>query len=293
MVLKITKSTFPALFLLSILLYTGCSSTNFKYFYPYTKVPPQKLKVLYPIQYEDCMSLLDTILADETINYFKNSEPTIAVLEISDQIGGYFINHWQLSRYLPGGPNTYASSKLPDTPINLPSRFTHDGVKNPHAMIRVVFSCYHKYLNHQPYSWQDEINKIKTYWIDPKKLEFSFDEPDTIRRLEKRVLSEYYFTLLNVNDTVDILYNRNPVLSSKNDWLYLTGIINFKLSEPYRINLRLIDISSESGRNFIPRENDTLNIGDTVTDNAHGWLKRGREYFNYNRNTEYRTGIQK
>jgi len=62
--------------------------------------------------------------------------------------------------------------------------------------------------------------------------------------------------------------------------------------ETKEINVKLIEIKSEFGKNFIISDNDTISIGDTLTDYSRDWLKRGMYYFNYNRNTEYRTGFE-
>lgn len=103
----------------------------------------------------------------------------------------------------------------------------------------------------------------------------------------------YRFKLLSQNDTVDILYTSAPRLTEKSpDWYYLTGLIKYKIPRTKEINIELIDIKSEFGDNFLLLENDTIFTGDTLTDFSKGWLKRGVYYFNYNRNTEYRTGLQ-
>ena len=276
------------------LILVGCSSVSFKHYWPYSNVPPQKLKSLYPIKYEDCIHLFDSILSKEVISNFKKSDSTIATIEICNGIGGFFITNWNLSKYGETKGTTYnwPKLKLPNSPIDLPSRFIHDGIEHPYAMIRVMFNCYHKYLNNQNYNWQTEINKVKTYWINLDVIYYYTRVPDTITKLENTILVDYYFNLLNDNDTINILYNRAPKLTKKSsDWYYLTGIIKFKIPESKSINIQLIDIKSEFGDNYILTENDTIAIGDTLTDYSKGWLKKGMYYFNYNRNTEYRSGF--
>jgi hypothetical protein len=280
---------------LIVFLLVGCTSMHFSNYYPYSKVPPQKLKSLYPIEYEDCMTLLDSILSNAVINNFKNTDTSIATIEISDGIGGFFITNWGLNKYGETKGTTYnmPRQKIPDMPIDLPSRFIHDGIPHPSAMIRVMFNCYHKYLNNKPYNWNQEIEEMKSYWINPETVYYYTRVPDTIAKLENRILVNYRFDLLNKNDTVDILYNRAPRLTKKSpDWYYLTGTVKYKLPKTKEINIELIEIKSEFGDNFLLAENDTIFIGDTLTDYSKGWLKRGMYYFNYNRNTEYRSGFQ-
>ena len=182
------------IFIFSLFM-ASCASMHYSNYWPYSKVPPQKLKTLYPIEYEDCMPLLDSILSKEVINNFKNSDSLIATIEISNGIGGFFITNWGLNKYGETIGTTYnmPRQKLPDNPIDLPSQFIHDGIPHPHAMIRVMFNCYHKYLNDRPYSWKDEIEKMKSYWINPKIIYYYTRVPDTIAKLENRKLADYYF----------------------------------------------------------------------------------------------------
>lgn len=290
----INRKTNNLIFVILLIL-TSCAPTNFKYYWPYSNVPPQKLNTLFPIKYEDCMQLLDSILSKEVIKNFKNSDSTIATIEICEGIGGFFITNWKLNRYGETKGTTYnmPRQRLPERPIDLPSHFIHDGIEHPHAMIRVMFNCYYKYLNGLSYSWEAEIDKMKSYWINPDIIYYYTRVPDTIAKIENKILVDYYFNQLYVNDTVDILYNRAPRMTKKSpDWYYLTGIIKFKRPESKSINIQLIDIKSEFGNNYILTENDTIAVGDTLTDYSKGWLKRGKYYFNYNRNTEYRTGIE-
>ena len=291
-----TGKIIKIIFFSTFIVLTNCSPTNPQFYWPYSKVPPQKLKILNPIEYEDCMYMLDSILSDEVKDNFKNSDSTIATIEICEGIGGFFITNWELNRYgkTKGTTNNGARQRLPDRPINLPSQFIHDGIEHPHSMIRVMFNCYYKYQNDKKYSWEDEINKMKSYWINPEIIYYYTRVPDTIAKIENKILVDYYFEILNKNDTVNIFYNRAPRWTKKSpDWYYLTGIIQNKKQQTKQINVKLIDIKSEFGDNFILTENNTIIIGDTLTDHSKGWLKKGRHYFNYNKNTEYRTGIEK
>ncbi|MCB9425784.1 MAG: hypothetical protein H6584_01965, partial [Flavobacteriales bacterium] len=104
---------------------------------------------------------------------------------------------------------------------------------------------------------------------------------------------EYRFGILNEGDTVDILYNRPPRFTKKSsDWYYLTGIILQKFQETKEIELELIRIRSEFDEGYYLVENDTLSIGDTLIDYSIDWLKRGKYYFRYNQNAEYREGLK-
>ena len=269
---------------------------HFSNYWPYSKVPPQKLKTLYPIEYEDCMTLLDSILTNEVIHNFKKSDSSIATIEISNGIGGFFITNWALYKYGHTiSPQSIGGAKqrMPEKPIDLPSHFIYDGIEHPGAMIRIMFNCYYKYLNNQQYDWQKEIDKMKLYWKCTDNTYYWGEVPDTIEKIENDILDRYYFNQLNVNDTVDILYNRSPRLIHKSpDWYYLTGIIKYKIPKNKCINIQLISIKPQFDKDYLLVGDDTISVGDTLTDFYRGWLKRERYYFNYNRNTEYRNGIK-
>ena len=283
------------LFILSLGL-LGCASMHWSNFYQYTNMNPEKFYLNLPNDYEDCLNQFDTLLSTEVITHFKGLDSTIAAIEISQEIGGLFINFWNLRRYSndydgsgyvsAGGGGTIYNKRFKYKPAVVDS-FVNMDLSDSEAMMRVLFSCYHKRLNTKSYDWETEIDKINSYWI-PAKYGEGFVSPEMKKR-EHEILVDYHFEQLKINDTVDILYNRSPRLISKSpDWYYLTGIIEFKIPEKKSINVKLLEIQSEFGKNYIPMENDTIAIGDTLTDYCKGWLRRGSYYFNYHRNKEYR-----
>ncbi len=171
-------------------------------------------------------------------------------------------------------------------------RFIKDGVSDPEVMIRVLFKCYHKKLNNLEYDWANEIALISSFWISPKKGEGWVSK--AMQKRESDNLNKYHFQSLNINDTVDVFYNRSPSLSKTPDWYYLSGIIQMKYPEYDSIKVKLLSIESESSKiNYMKVNDKIINIGDTATYYADGWLKRGVYYFNYSRNTEYRVAIGK
>lgn len=275
--------------LLVILIIVGFSSCgmNFSYFYPYCRINPEKLYKNLPNNYDNCLSQFDSILSVEIINYYKPLDSTIAAIEISQAIGGFFINFWNLSFYREK-PQTGGSYlwRMQYKPLVL-DEFIKDGINDPEAMVRILFNCYHKKLNNIPYNWEEEIQLLKSYWIPYKYGEGWVSKE--MRKRENEILVDYHFQQLEINDTVDILYNRSPRLIKKTpDWYYLTGIIQFKIPEQKAINVKLIDIQSEFNENYMVIEKDKINVGDTLTDYCKEWLKRGVYYMNYHRNKEYR-----
>ena len=267
----------------------GCGAIfpKWDYFYPYCKSNPARLSKPLPITYEDCLAQFDSVLSDKVINYFRTSDSTIASIEISQELGGLFRNYWKFS--LNSGDKQIEYLDIKDIKYKHPwvlQRFIIDGVYDPEAMIRILFNCYYKKLNNIPYNWEEEIQKLKSYWI-PYKYGLSKE----MRKRENDILADYRFNLLEVGDTVDVLYNQAPrlkLLRKTPDWYYLTGIIQYKLPKCKAINVKLTDIQSEFKKNYIIEEKDTIVIGDTLTDYSYGWLKRGIYYLNYQRNKEYR-----
>ena len=275
--------------------YGGCGIIfpKWDYYYPYSKINPEHLYKNLPTDYDDCLNQFDNILSNEIINHYQSLDSTIAAIEISQEIGGFFINFWNLSFYLkkPQTGGFIYSKRFGFKPLVL-DEFIKDGINDPEAMVRILFNSYHKKLTNIPYNWEEEIQLLKSYWI-PSKYGEGWVSKEMIKR-ENEILIEFHFQQLAVNDTVDILYNRSPRLIKRTpDWYYLTGIIQFKIPEQKAINVKLIDIQSDLKKNYMIIEKDTIAVGDTLTDYSKGWLKRGIYYMDYNRNIEYRQRFEK
>ncbi|MDR1761556.1 MAG: hypothetical protein LBR55_03805, partial [Bacteroidales bacterium] len=120
--------------------------TNWSYFYPYCKINPEHFYENLPSHYDDCLNQFDNILSDKIINHYQSLDSTIAAIEISQAIGGLFINFWNLSFYREKPPYTNGniySKRMQYKPLVL-DEFIKDGVNDPEAMVRILFNCYHK-----------------------------------------------------------------------------------------------------------------------------------------------------
>jgi hypothetical protein len=276
--------------IISTIALRSCASTQLKNYWPYSQIMPNKVQALVPKTYEDCLPAIDKILSEVAKRHFKNQDSSIAVIELCEEIGGFFTTNWRLYRYneqyhWPLERNVI----LPKKPLNIASQFIADGIYHPKAMIRVMFTCYYKYLNGQEYDWHHEINKMKILWPEENPTNFSGELPEEIAVTEKNKISKYQFDLLSELDTVNILFNRPPKISKKSsDWYYITGIVNSKIQDTKSINITIIDIESEFTQKYMPRKNDTLKIGDTITEYHKGWLSRSKFYFNYHKCVEAR-----
>lgn len=273
-----------------IVLLLGCARAHLSNYQPYSQLPQEKVKALTPKNYDDCILAIDKVLSPLVKQHFKNQNSSIAVIELSDEIGGFFTTNWGMYRYNKRYHWPYKTYyNLPKQPFELTSTFISDGVYHPKAMLRIMFSCYYKYLNGQQYNWQDEINNSKKLWPSGNPADYEASLPDTIARVENKILSDYYFNLLHVNDTVNMLYNRSPKLTKKSpDWYYLTAVINHKVPATKSVHVTLVQIISEFNQNFMVRNRDTLFQGDTLTDYYKGWLSTEKYYFNYHTCREYR-----
>ncbi len=268
----------------------ACSASHFSNYWPYSQIHPTLVKKLIPINYNDCIPALDSILSPIVKQHFKEQDSSIAAIRICEDIGGFFTTNWKLYRYNKQyhWPNNY-TQRLPDEPVDIASRFIDDGIYHPKAMIRIMFTCYHKHLNKRTYSWEEEIQKAKELWPQANPTSYKASLPNTVANLENRIISKYEFNILKVADTVNLLYNRPPRLSSKSsDWYYISGVIKDKYPETESIDIEIVNIDSEFKDKFMPMGNDTLHIGDTLSTHHKGWLSRNHSYFNYNRCVEQR-----
>lgn len=268
----------------------GCSYFHWSRYYPYSNKNPDKLYLDLPSNYEDCLLQFDTIFTKKIINYYRQQDISIASIELSKELGGFFINFWNLSYYRedPTAMHIYSHRQMAFPQVL--DTFINDGISDPEAMIRVLFKCYHKKLNGIVYHWKEEIKLTNSYWISPKKGE-GWVSQEMLKR-EAKILSNYHFQQLKINDTVDILYGRSPQLIKKtSDWYYVSGVIQHKILDKRSINVKLTNIQSEHNENYMIIEDRKIVIGDTLTDYCVGWLKRGTYYMNYHRNKEYREGL--
>lgn len=277
-------------FIVVLLTLVGCASAHFSYSWPYIQIPPEKVKKITPLSYQDCIAAIDDVLSPVVKKHFKNQDSSIAVIELCEGIGGFFTTNWGLYRYNKEYHWPYDRSiPLPNKPVNIASKFISDGIYHPEAMIRIMFTCYYKHLNGQIFSWQEEIEKIKKIWPKGDPINYSAELPDSIAKIESEIMATFKFQLLEVNDTVNILYRRSSKLNKKSsDWYYLTGKINFKIPVTKSINIQILEIKSEFNQSYILRGVDTIMKGDTITQYHNGWLSKNKYYFNYQRCKEYR-----
>jgi hypothetical protein len=275
--------------ILLITVFSGCASINWRSYWPYSNVRPTYIKKHLPKDFNECLNLLDTLLSPEAIAYFKQQDSTIAVIELCKEIGPFYRNHWYLdyNYNYPTINDNYFDFYYPNKIPPIVKQFSEAGLVDPNAMLRVIFTCYHKKLNHIPYQQGIEISKIKSYWkYDDSSLKY--DPTDEMKMRENNIINEYYYNKFFINDTVVVLFNRAPRYTKKSDdWYFLKGIILSKTDNTKELNIKLIDIRTEFGKNYITDKTDTLHIGDLVTDFSRGWHKKGIKYFDYQSNKYY------
>jgi hypothetical protein len=277
-------------FLIGIFLIGNCLSTFGRNYWPYSNISPQKVQSQKLIEYDDCLHFLDDILTKEVKEHFSNQDSTIATIEICDEIDGFFITNWKLNRYgeTKGTTAWGPKLKLPKKPENVPAKFIYDGIEHPKAMIRVIFNCYYKYLNGMEYDWEYEIEKLKSYWVNPDVILYYAVLPDKMKVRENHIMNSYYYNLMEVNDTVVCLWRQPPKLFSKTpSWFYATGIVSSKIEEGEGINVKIIAIDTEFDKQAIYFEADTVYVGDTIPEYAIDWHKSNYRYFDYHNNKYY------
>ena len=273
---------------------SGCAAAHWSNYWKYSKIAPQDLKKQPLNSFEDCVNNFDLVLHDTAIHYFKNQDSSISTIEICRSIGGYFITNWNLNAFGEMKGTTYQNDLLlaDERGPNVAREFYKKRVNDPEAMIRILFSAYHKKLNGKPYSFENEINSLKSYWINPKVVyRYSFLS-DSMKIRENRILNDHEFSRLSVHDMVVCRLSRSPrAISKKPDLFYLTAIVNFKTPQTNEINVRLLKIESDRINHGFYFGNDTLQVGDTLTDYPANWHKKDRKYFDYNRNRFYNANL--
>jgi hypothetical protein len=284
--LKISTS----ILIVFIISLSGCSKNNWSRYWPYSNINPSKVQKQLPNNYEECLNYLDMILKDESKTYFKNQDSTIAVIEICEQIGGFFVTNWYLNYFnnTNSDNNLNALMALPSHAPGVARAFTKAGIGDPEAMIRVVFRCYFKKLNSIEYSWEEEINKMKIdrpYQKDPK---LAYQIRKTALEKEWALKNKLFFNRLNKNDSLISFFNNRPrIFNKKPNEFFLVGVVNFKQPETESVNIRLTKVLSNKGTDKISFSERTLQAGDTLSGNVVDWHKKNVKYFNYSENTFY------
>lgn len=274
-----------AIFVISLL---GCSKNTWSKYWPYTNINPNKIQKQLPNHYEECLTYLDIILKDEAKQYFKDQDSSIAVREISDQIGGFFVQNWYLYYFTEKYPDLNTLMSLPPRAPGVARLFTKAGIADPKAMMRVIFGCYFRKLNGLTYNWETEIEKVKAYWPNQPDPTLMYQVRQEVMEKEWTLSHKFFFDRLNENDSVIILYQKPPrIFDKKPSAYYLMGIVNFKRPNLENINVRITGIISNKGTQEMLWGNEILQIGDTLTGNAIDWHKTSSKYFDYLQNSMY------
>ena len=274
-----------------VFLIGNCALSYGRNYHPYSNISPTKVQAQKLIEYNDCFGALNAILTDEVKERFLELDSIMAPIEICQAIGGFFITNWKLNRYGETRGTTAdrsLQSRLPHKPENVPSRFIYDGVREPDAMIRIIFTCYYKFLKRQEYSWENEIEKLKSYWIQPTTVLYYTRLPDNIEIREDSIINNYYCRQMKINDYVVCLLRQPPkVFSKQPSWFYLTGMIQDKNEECQQINIKIVKIETEFNKQSIESKSDTLSVRDVITGRPRDWHLFKLNYFDYLNNRYY------
>ncbi len=276
------------IFLVLVIDISGCSKIGWRHYWPYSNVNPSQVQKQLPRDYDECLRYLDMILKDESKNYFKNQDSTLAVIEICDQIGGFFITNWCLDYFTSTGSGIDYLMTLPEHAPGVARLFTKAGIMDPEAMMRVIFSCYYRKLNGVEYNWEEEIKKTRAYWPNAGDAKLLCQVRQSVKKQEWVRNDRFFFNRLSENDSVIIFLNRPPsIFSKKPNAFFLSGVVNFKRPEEKNINVRITNILSNKGTRQLLSDDRMVQIGDTLTGSATDWHKKDARYFNYSQNTFY------
>ncbi|MFO0355768.1 MAG: hypothetical protein ACK50A_02350 [Sphingobacteriaceae bacterium] len=275
------------LYVFLIIFLTSCSSWT-KY-WPYLSIPPKNVRTPEPKNIEHCLTILDNALKPESKLNFKNEDSSIAVINIIEGQGGigyFFLGSWNLDYY-------YKKDALgPIYPYDFPTQvpfivkqFDDMGVSDANAMIRIIFSCFHKKLNNIPYSEKTEIQKIKQYWVN-----HADKSPETsvqMRNREDSIINAFAFNNTTIGDTVVCWFRQPPkIINQEPSSYYVTSVVEKKNTDLKNMTLRIKDIVTDKNtKELIFPDKSKYFIGDTLVEYPIDWHLKRLKYFNYNRNT--------
>jgi hypothetical protein len=264
-----------------IFILVGCHIPKWNYFYPYTTVNPEKFYKNLPNNYNDCLNQLDSILKPEGKNYFKQLETEIAVIEISNDIGRLFANHWNMGFYgEPIRSMEYRFQREKKCP-QFVNDFIKSGVSDPELMVRVLFTCFHKKLNNVNFNWNDEIAMLKKNWKQPASILENGAFSGINRNRDDSLLNLNSLNIIQIADTVKCVnYTKQNFFSRQPDYYYLTGLVFKKDFIAQKITIKILDINTSERPNNIV-------LPDTLAKFAKDYKLLNKKYFNFHYNNYY------
>jgi hypothetical protein len=258
------------------LLFWGFTAYSSKWIPSYCRMSPSKYTP--PKNVFDCMEQLDSILKPEIIKYFREQAESIASIEISNEIGDFFIGYWNLDFDL--NPAKNQGFQVKSRSDDLLMTFREKGIEFPDLIINTIFSCYYKKLNSITFDIDNEIQLVKhRFNLDiSKSIHAKYYETRlAIKRHEDSLITIHRVKNLEVGDTIGSYYKEKQ----RNAEFYLTATINQIDYENQKISINVIDIVSNLRYRNIITDNSSINVGDIIVDKFEHWYKLGEKYFDF------------
>lgn len=254
--------------------------------YPYLKV---KLKVVTPpTSVDDAVRQMKLVLKDEILNHFKTDGKVTGTIRISQELAGFFINHWHFTYNNPVN-SAWAIAK-PDDFINTYSpvieEFSKFQIQNPQIILRVLFSCLHEFLNHETFSLSEEVENYKRTnprWdLYPNEIGGYYESGKNLEAFEKGLLQKMQLELFSVGDTIGCKYYERKRRAS----FYISAVVLSIDHEYDEVIINIFDIVSHLRYRKVMLESGNVELGVTILPNVMEWYKKNQGEVNY-RNGSY------
>ena len=255
-------------FLIANICFTSCYGIQSNW----TTKKTRELWSVKPDDVNECITRLDSILAEDAKNHFKSTPEDIAIIEICRDLQHSFIRGWQLSN----------QSKLTWF-------FNNHKIYDPPEMLRIIFSCYHKKVNTGSYDLTSVIKQYESYWADSR----TFAPPgqlspsdywilnDKIINREDSLMNKYLFDRTNLRDVVEVSYYYEHNFSSKPKRYDLQAIVIAKDSLKNLFRIRIAKISNEKNNPIWYDYKVKRRVGDTIEVKPQYWHLTGESKFYY------------
>jgi len=246
-----------------------CLTSCYEYKSSWTDGNINKIWKPVPQDLNECLNKLDTMFSREAKKHLIATEESFAVVEISRRLGRAFIERWHLD----------GSNKS-----DLRSFFYQSGISDPLAMIRIIFTCYHRKLNNQLIDLDNIIAHYRSSWIQSKfSPPFSYFYLDSnMQAIEDSISNKYYFDKAQVYDTLaGSLFYESHRLTSMPLSYYVEMIVLNKDTLNQVFTIKLIKASSSKNDSIWFDNKIKRKIGDEFEFKPDNWDKKDELVFRY------------
>jgi len=250
-----------------------------------------------PNNIDQCMAMLDTILSEKAKFHFKNTEESIAVIQISRELGPTFIGAWNLRETgtFYNGPkkklDVWTQVHGLSTNSNISYYLNQYGINDPIEMLRIIFTCYHKKLVNNFFDLTEIANTYKSYWIKSRFVTLPGTGSPTPNlwelntKMEKRddsLVNKYFFDRVKVSDTLTtfLFYEKHRFTGKPLSYSIEALVVN-KDSISSIVKSKIILISNRKNSPEWYDNKTKREVGDIIETGADRWNIKGESSIYY------------